>query len=62
MAAVLLSLLAAFAAALLPPPALAEPLEEREPRQVVTHFFVGGTGKIAGLQTVIGNSQSYTVK
>ncbi len=61
MAAVLLSLLAAFAA-LLPPQALAEPLEEREPRQVVTHFFVGGTGKIAGLQTVVGNSQSYTVK
>jgi len=32
------------------------------PRQVVTHFFVGGTGEIAGQQTVVGNSQSHKVK
>lgn len=32
---------------------------EPEPRQVVTHFFVGGTGKIAGLQTVIGSSVTH---
>jgi lipoprotein-anchoring transpeptidase ErfK/SrfK len=35
---------------------------EPEPRQVVTHFFVGGTGKIAGLQTVIGNSLAHRVR
>jgi len=33
-----------------------------KPRQVVTHFFVGGTGQIAGLQTVIGNSQTHKVR
>jgi L,D-transpeptidase ErfK/SrfK len=36
------------------PKTLADP----DPRQVVTHFFVGGEGKIAGLQTVVGNSQT----
>lgn len=35
---------------------------EPEPRQVVTHFFVGGTGKIAGLQTVVGNSLTHRVR
>ena len=36
--------------------------DEREPRQVVTHFFVGGTGRIAGLQTVVGNSLTHKVR
>jgi len=36
--------------------------EEPEPRQVVTHFFVGGTGQIAGLQTVVGNSLTHRIR
>jgi lipoprotein-anchoring transpeptidase ErfK/SrfK len=32
------------------------------PRQVVTHFFVGSNGEIAGTQTVIGDSRLHTVK
>jgi len=39
----------------------AEVEEERPPRQMDTHFFVGGTGEIAGLQTVVGTSQTHDV-
>ncbi len=46
-----------------PTPSLAQNgQDDREPRQVVTHFFVGGTGKIAGLQTVIGNSLTHRIR
>ncbi len=38
--------------------------EAQEPsvREAVTHFFVGGTGSLAGQQTVVGNCRSYRVK
>jgi L,D-transpeptidase ErfK/SrfK len=46
----------------LPAVAADEEPEKRPPRQVVTHFFVGDTGKIAGQQTVVGTSQGYKVR
>jgi L,D-transpeptidase ErfK/SrfK len=39
-----------------------EEAKKRPPRQVVTHFFVGDTGKIAGQQSVVGTSQGYKVR
>jgi L,D-transpeptidase ErfK/SrfK len=44
--------------------ATAQGEEEKDPppRQVVTHFFVGDTGKIAGQQSVVGTSRGYKVR
>ena len=49
-----------LAAATAAPAAYAK--DDEQVREAVTHFFVGGTGKLAGQQTVIGNCRSYKVK
>lgn len=51
-----------------PPPTVPAPEEEPpqlpdpDPRQVVTHFFVGDPAELSSRQTVVGNSETHRVK